>query len=101
MRRRGGRFAGLPSVTLLPLTFLFPRDDLGVGAREQEVKLQGNVGDQVLQDGGLLAAVSREEEIKRCVYLRGGADQAASGPTSLAAAACLPCTGCRGASPCA
>lgn len=66
-RRRKGRFAGLPSPMPLPLTFLFPGDDLGVGAREQEVELQGNVGDQVLQDGGLLAAISREEEIKRCV----------------------------------
>lgn len=37
------------------LTFLFPGDDLGVGAREEEVELQWNVIDQVLQDGGLLA----------------------------------------------
>lgn len=37
------------------LTFLLPGDDLGVRAGKQEVELQGNVGDQVLQDGRLLA----------------------------------------------
>lgn len=44
------------------LTFLLPRNDLGVGTGEQEVKLQGNVGDQVLQDGRLLAGTTKEGE---------------------------------------
>lgn len=45
------------------LTFLLPRNDLGVGGGEQEVKIQGNVGDQVLQDGRLLAATTKETTV--------------------------------------
>ena len=41
---------------LLGPTFLLPGDDLSVGVREEEIKLHGNVCDQVLQDSCLLAA---------------------------------------------
>lgn len=60
-----------PTFILAPgsaLTFLLPRDDLCLGLREEEVELQWYVGDQVLQDGRLLAAGEQRAAVGYDVY---------------------------------